>query len=73
MTDASLPEPRMLVVGMGGLGGTFAGWLHQLEGAGIRELVALTRNKDTIAAVAEQNKLATKSISGYQNEGCSVM
>lgn len=53
MTDASLPEPRMLVVGMGGLGGTFAGWLHQLEGAGIRELVALTRNKDTIAAVAE--------------------
>lgn len=53
MTDAPLPEPRMLIVGMGGLGGTFAGWLQQLEGAGIQELVAMTRNPDTIAAVAQ--------------------
>lgn len=53
MPAASLPAPRLLVVGIGGLGGTFAGWLRQIQGAGLQELVAMTRNPQTIAAVAE--------------------
>ena len=40
--NATLPPARVLVVGIGGLGGTFAGWLNQLAETGLAEVVGLT-------------------------------
>lgn len=45
--------PRVLVVGVGGLGGTFAGWLSQLGPPLVSEVLGLARNPAVGAAVAE--------------------
>ena len=53
--NATLPPPaRVLVVGIGGLGGTFAGWLNQLAETGLAEVVGLTRNAAVVEAVERE-------------------
>lgn len=44
-------RPRVLVVGVGGLGGTFAGWMNQHDGQVVDDVVALSRNQAVAAAV----------------------
>lgn len=43
--------PRVLVTGIGGIGGTVAGWLNQLDDEVLDDVVALTRNTAVVDAV----------------------
>jgi 2-dehydropantoate 2-reductase len=46
--------PRILVIGIGGIGGTIAGWLNTHEAPVIGEVVALTRNQAVVDAINER-------------------
>lgn len=46
-------RPRVLVTGIGGIGGTVAGWLTQHHPDVVEDVVALTRNTAVVDAVAE--------------------
>jgi len=51
MSEQATHPPRVMVVGIGGLGGTFAGWLNQHDPSVLDDIVALSRNRDVAAAV----------------------
>ncbi len=44
-------KPRVLVTGIGGIGGTVAGWLNQLDDEVLDDVVALTRNAEVVDAI----------------------
>jgi len=46
-------RPRVLVTGIGGIGGTVAGWLTQHHPDVLEDVVSLTRNTSVVDAVAE--------------------